>query len=104
MSEQSQETREAGCTCGDAWPCPLHGGPPQRSISTQTKTPTMQIKETVKKSYLLINRQNAVELVEDLLTSTNDVVSLTFMERTWITGDGDEKFEVDITYRQELRK
>jgi hypothetical protein len=64
----------------------------------------MQIKETVKKSYLLRSRQNAVELVEDLLTSTNDVVTLTFQERTWLKGDDNEKFEVDITYRQETRQ
>jgi hypothetical protein len=25
----AREAAEKGCTCGQAWPCPLHGGPPE---------------------------------------------------------------------------
>lgn len=36
------ESRPKSCTCGDSWPCPLHGGPPAAPEPTPSEEPLVR--------------------------------------------------------------
>jgi len=51
----------------------------------------------------LCSKPNAAQLVEELMHN-NDSVSVHFTERTWLKADDPERFEVEVTFRDEVRE